>query len=107
MDDDADGYGKYSIFAQSTVIFAMTCMYSGDKERSLALAESTWRNLVLKQGLGWDMTHIVHSSDGHKVFGADYNQQSVIWSLPAALEGQDVSGPCEPGGLIYDMLNAD
>jgi len=107
MTIENDGYGKYCVFTQNTIIFAMTCMYSGQAERGLELAESTWRNLVLKQGLGWDMTHIVHAGEGgRKVFGADYNQQSVIWSLPAAIEGADVSGPVREGGLVYDMLLA-
>jgi len=104
--DDADTYGKYSIFAQNTMIFAMTCMYAGQQERGLALAEGTWRNLVLKQGLGWDMTHIVHAEDGHKMFGADYNQMGVIWFLPSAIEGADVTGPLLEGGLVADMIKA-
>ena len=104
MSIEGDAYGKYCVFTQNTVVLAMTAMYCGDKERGLALVESVWRNLVLKQGLGWDMTHIVHAEDGRKVFGADYNQQSVIWSLPAAIEGTDISGPLREGGLVSDML---
>jgi len=106
MSVEGDAYGKYCVFTQNTIVLAMTCMYSGQRERGLELAESTWRNLVLKQGLGWDMTHIVHALDGHKVFGADYNQQSVIWSLPAALEGTDAAGPLREGGVVRDMLEA-
>jgi len=104
--DDADNYGKYSIFAQNTIVFAMTCMYAGQLERGLELAEQTWRNLVIKQGLGWDMCHIVHAADGHQMFGADYNQMGVIWFLPSAIEGRDVTGPLREGGLVSDMLEA-
>jgi uncharacterized protein (DUF608 family) len=104
--DDADAYGKYCVFTQNTIVLAMTGLYCGDRERSLKLAESTWRNLIVKQRLGWDLTHIVDARDGHRVFGAEYNQQAVIWSLPAALEGKDASGPCEPGGIVFEMLKS-
>ncbi|MCL2666043.1 MAG: GH116 family glycosyl hydrolase, partial [Defluviitaleaceae bacterium] len=104
--DDADNYGKYSIFAQNTIIFAMTCMYGGFKERGYELAENTWRNLIIKQGLGWDMTHIVHALDGHKMFGSDYNQMGVIWFLPAAMEGTDITGPMREGHLVQSILEA-
>lgn len=106
MSDAADGYGKYAIFTQNTIILAMTAIYAGDFDRGLALAETTWRNLVLKQGLGWDMTHIVHSNDGRKVFGSDYNQQSVIWFLPSALAGGDAATPARDGGIIERILKA-
>ena len=75
-------------------------------DRALKLAEDTWRTLVLRQRLGWDLTHIVDARDGHKVFGAEYNQQGVIWSLLAAIEGKDASGPCEPGGVVADLLES-
>ncbi len=106
LDDEEDAYGKHSIFTQNTIILAITYLYTGQYERGMELARSTWENLVLKQGLGWDMTHIVHAGDGHKMFGADYNQQSVIWMLPAALMGTDIAGPAGDGGLVADMLAA-
>ena len=102
--DDEDAYGKYNIFTQNTIVLAMTCMYCGQSDRGMELAESTWRNLVIRQGLGWDMTHQVHAKDGHKIFGSDYNQQSVIWSMLAAMEGKDISAPCKEGGIVSDML---
>lgn len=104
--DTNDAYGKYSIFTQNTIVLAMTYLYAGQYERGMDLAYNTWRNLIIKQGLGWDFTHIVHALDGCKMFGADYNQQSVIWSLPAAIMGKDVSAPCKPGGIVFEMLKA-
>lgn len=104
--DADDSYGKYSIFTQNTIVLAMTYMYAGQYERGMELAYNTWRNLIIKQGLGWDCTHIVHALDGRKLFGADYNQQSVIWSLPAAMQGKDVSAPYKPGGVVFEMLRA-
>lgn len=104
--DDEDAYGKYCIFTQNTIVLAMTYMYAGQYERGMELAYTTWRNLIINQGLGWDCTHIVHAIDGRKLFGADYNQQSVIWSMLAAIQGKDVSAPIQPGGVVHEMLKA-
>jgi hypothetical protein len=30
----------------------------------------------------------------------------MLWSLPAALAGQAVDGPCEPGGLVDRVIKA-
>ena len=106
MADETDGYGQYAIFAQNTIVLAMTCMYCGEYDLGLSLAETTWRNLIINQGLGWDMTHIVHAQDGHKLFGTDYNQMSVIWSLLAAIEGTDVSGPAREGHIVAEILKS-
>lgn len=103
---DDDAYGKNSIFAQNTIVLAMTYMYTGQYERGMELAYNTWRNEIIKQGLGWDMTHIVNALDGRKMFGADYNQQSVIWSLPSAMRAGDLSDPCKPGGVVFEILRA-
>ena len=43
---------------------------------------------------------------GEREFGSDYYQDMILWSLPAAIEQQDVSAPCKPGGLVDRMLRA-
>jgi hypothetical protein len=43
---------------------------------------------------------------GERTFGNDYYQDMMLWSLPAALAGEDVSGPTKPGGLVDRILNA-
>jgi hypothetical protein len=30
----------------------------------------------------------------------------MLWSVPAAMAGQDLSGPCKPGGLVDRILKA-
>ena len=30
----------------------------------------------------------------------------MLWSLPAAMQGEDLSEPCSPGGLIDRVLRA-
>jgi hypothetical protein len=30
----------------------------------------------------------------------------MLWSVPAAMAGQDLAGPCKPGGLVARILKA-
>ena len=43
---------------------------------------------------------------GERVFGNDYYQDMMLWSLPAAIDGKDFGAPTKPGGLVDQMLNA-
>jgi len=43
---------------------------------------------------------------GETVYGHDSYQAMMIWSLPAVLAGQDLSGPVKPGGLVDRVLQA-
>ena len=43
---------------------------------------------------------------GERVFGNDYYQDMMLWSLPAAIFGQTVDGPCKPGGLVDRIIKA-
>jgi hypothetical protein len=36
----------------------------------------------------------------------DGYQDMMLWSLPAAIAGQRVDSPCQPGGLVDRMLQA-
>ena len=43
---------------------------------------------------------------GERTFGNDYYQDLMLWSLPAALAGQTVDEPCQPGGLVHRIIEA-
>ena len=47
-----------------------------------------------------------HVDTGERTFGNDYYQDLMLWSLPAALEGKDLSGPAKAGGLVDRILKA-
>ena len=102
------GYGAYSYFPPELLMLAMTFMYYGDREFGLELAHKAWHNLVCQQGYTWDMPNIMRgdADTGERTFGNDYYQDMMLWSLPAALEGQDVSAPCKPGGLVDRVIRA-
>ncbi|NPV54319.1 MAG: hypothetical protein HPY71_12510 [Firmicutes bacterium] len=102
------GYGPYSMFPPEVLMLAMTYMYNGEKEFGLELARRCWHNIVCKQGLTWDQPNIFRgdADTGERVFGADYYQNMILWSLPAAMEGKDLRGPVDTGGLVDRVINA-
>lgn len=102
------GYGTYSYFPPEALMLAMNYMYEGQRQFGLDLAHKVWRNLVCTQGYTWDMPNIMRGDveTGERTFGNDYYQDMILWSLPAALAGQDVSGPVHPGGLVDRVLKA-
>jgi uncharacterized protein (DUF608 family) len=102
------GYGTFSYFPPEALMLAMTYMYNGQKEFGMELARRAWHNIVCKHGYTWDMPNIMRGDQdtGERVFGNDYYQDMIIWSLPAALAGTDVNAPCKPGGLVERMIKA-
>ena len=45
------------------------------------------------------MPNVLDGLTGEFVYGNDYYQELALLALPAALEGNDLSGPVQPGGL--------
>jgi hypothetical protein len=43
---------------------------------------------------------------GQKSYGNDYYQCMMLWAAPAALRGEDLSGPCRRGGLVDRVIRA-
>jgi hypothetical protein len=86
----------------------MVYMYHGDREFGLELAEEVWHNLICDQGYTWDMPNIMRGDQdtGESVFGHDYYQNLMLWSLPSALAGEDFGAPTRPGGLVDRIRHA-
>ncbi|MDE3100215.1 MAG: hypothetical protein KGJ88_12155 [Verrucomicrobiota bacterium] len=102
------GYGTYSYFPPEALMLAMTYMYQGSLEFGSWLAYRVWHNLVCVQGYTWDTPNIMRGDKdtGKRVYGHDYYQNMMLWSLPAALEGKDFSAPMRTGGLVDRILKA-
>jgi uncharacterized protein (DUF608 family) len=102
------GYGTYSYFPPELLMLAMTYMYHGETEFGLELARRCWENITCTQRLTWDQPNFFRGDvdTGERAFGNDYYQNMMLWSLPAALEGADLSAPCQPGGLVDRVLQA-
>ena len=62
--------------------------------------------MVRKHGMARDLYCLIMTDTGGRRTGADYYQNMIIWSVPAALSGTDFSDPCQAGGLVYRIKNA-
>jgi uncharacterized protein (DUF608 family) len=105
---EVKGYGTYSYFPPEALMLAMTYMYNGRRDFGIELARKVWRNLICLQGYTWDMPNIMRgdADTGERTFGNDYYQDMMLWSLPAAMAGEDLSAPVKPGGLVNRVLRA-
>ena len=99
-------YGLYAMFPPEVVILGMTYIYAGQKHFGLDLVRKHWENLVLTQRHPWDLPNIVRGDTGARVFGTDYYQNMVLWTLPAALDNQDLKQTVGQGSLIDRILQA-
>jgi hypothetical protein len=80
-------------------------IYSGDLERGVELIHSTWRKMVVEGQMAWDMPgHI--TPEGTTGCGLEYYHNTMLWTLPIAVLGQDLKAFCEPGGLVDRMVKA-
>jgi uncharacterized protein (DUF608 family) len=102
------GYGTYSYFPPELLMLAMTYIYHGEKKFGLELARRCWENITCIQRLAWDQPNLFRGDldTGERVFGNDYYQNMMLWSLPAVLEGKDLTGPCQHGGLVDQIIQA-
>ncbi|MCL5995836.1 MAG: GH116 family glycosyl hydrolase, partial [Chloroflexi bacterium] len=101
------GYGTYSYFTPELYMLAMTFMYGGQREFGLDLLRRCQENLV-HWGYIWDAPNTFRGDmdTGQRAFGADYYQNMMLWGVPAALRGEDLSAPAKPGGLVARVLAA-
>lgn len=84
----------------------MTYIYHGQRDQGLDIIKRNMDNLVRKQRHPWDLPNLLRCDDGRRTYGTDYFQNMALWTVPAALAGQDLTGPCQPGGLAARVLQA-
>jgi uncharacterized protein (DUF608 family) len=101
------GYGSYSYFYAEVLMLAMNYMYEGEREFGLDLAGRAWENLVLKWGDAWNLpNYVIGSADTGEGQWPDYYQLMMLWSLPAALQGEDLASLLKDGGLVQRVIEA-
>ena len=94
------------IHLPSVLMLGMTYMYAGERDFGLDLCRRAMENVICRQRAGWDWAILYDGISGGRIYGNDYYQDLVIWSLPAALANEDLSGPLEAGGLVHRMIKA-
>jgi hypothetical protein len=82
-------------------------MYEGQREFGMDLLRRCQENLV-HWGYIWDAPNTFRGDmdTGQRAFGADYYQNMMLWGVPAALNGQDLSAPARSGGLVARVIAA-
>ncbi|MBI4587111.1 MAG: hypothetical protein HY717_24125 [Planctomycetes bacterium] len=99
-------YEPYHFFSSELLMLAGTYMYEGQIDYGLELARRSMNNIICEQGMAWDMAIIIAGDTGKRFQGNDYYQNMILWSLPAAIDGGDLTAPLKPGGLVHRVLKA-
>jgi hypothetical protein len=94
------------IHIPSTLMLAMSYLYEARVEQGLEIARRAMHALCCRNRSVWDTFIFLSGETGGKVYGNDYYQNMVLWSLPSALEGGDLAAPCRPGGLVDRIIAA-
>jgi uncharacterized protein (DUF608 family) len=100
------GYGAISYFTPELFMLAMTYMYAGDKDLGMEIARRGMHAITIIEGSIWNQPNMIRGDDGDRMFGSHYDQNMMLWALPAAWDGQDIAGACAPGGFIDRILKA-
>ena len=99
-------YGTYGYFVPEICMLSATYIYNGQRELGLRLLKSCLEGIAVKHGDLWNQPNVVSGDTGARIYGSDYYQNMILWTLPAALAGQDLRGACAPGGLVDRILQA-
>jgi hypothetical protein len=94
------------VHAPSTLMLAQTYLHKGDAERGLELARRVMHALCVVNRSVWNTFIFYDGNSGRKVYGNDYYQNMVLWSMPAAIDRTDLAGPAAPGGLVDRIIQA-
>jgi len=83
-------------------------MYEGERDFGLELYRRLMENVICKLGCTWEFPNQTRGDKdtGEIVYGNDYYTNMVLWMLLAAMEGKDISGPTQPGGLVDRVIQA-
>jgi hypothetical protein len=78
---------------------------SGQKTAGEGMARRMMSAIVLQDGAAWELPNILNA-DGRRIHGDDFYQLMMLWSLPLALEGEDIAGTCSADGFVGRILKA-
>lgn len=99
-------YGTYAMFPPELVMLGMNYILAGEHRYGQELVEKHWQTICLSHGHAWDVPNIISGDDGRRMFGTDYYQLMMLWALPAAILGQNLTAFTGPGSLVEQILQA-
>ena len=100
------GYGPNAFFVPEVYMLAMTYIYAGERDFGLELARRCAYSLNIHNLLTWNQPNLLRADTGDVLFGSHYDQNMMLWALPAALEGKDLRTFCSPGGFVDRVVRA-
>ena len=103
-DDKIAEFGNQSMFLPEVMILAMTYMYAGEKDFGMNMLEDTLQQVLLNNGRMWDLPNTILGNTCDRQFGTDYYQNGMLWTIPAAIAGQDLMSLCRKDQLVDRML---
>jgi len=99
-------WGDAGTFSSEGFMLGMTYLYNGQRDEGEDVIRRTLAYVMIRNGYTWDFPLVWEVDSGKRVYGSDYYQNMMLWSVPAVMAGQDLSGPCKPGGLVDRILRA-
>lgn len=90
----------------ATLMLGMSYMQHGQTAFGLDLCRRAMTNVVAGQRGGWDWGILYDAISGRRIYGNDYYQMLMLWSLPAVLAGGSLEQPLQQGELVHRMLAA-
>jgi uncharacterized protein (DUF608 family) len=96
----------WAIIPEENLMAGMAFIYGGDRKTGLKIIHDTWYDQACRYGYPWDLCNLLMPYSGKRACGTEYNHNMVIWTVPAALKGQDLKTLCAPGGLVDKVLKA-
>ena len=99
------GYGTYGYFPPEVFMLGATYIYNGQRTTGLQLVKNSLEAIV-KWGYAWTQPNEVNGQTGARIYGSDYYQNMMLWSLPAALAGHDIQQAIAPGNLVQRIIAA-
>ena len=100
------GYGPNAFFVPEVYMLAMTYMYAGERDFGLELARRCVYSLNIHNLLTWNQPNLLRADNGDVLFGSHYDQNMMLWALPAALEKKGIGTFCAEGGFVDRILKA-
>jgi uncharacterized protein (DUF608 family) len=99
-------YGVYTMVVAEVLLLSMIYIQHGEREYGLELARKHWDNLVNRQRHAWDMPNMVRGDTGERYIGTDYYQAMMLWALPLALEGENLTNAYGAGSFVGRVIQA-
>jgi non-lysosomal glucosylceramidase len=100
---DPGYWGTQGVHPPGTMQASMVYMYNGRIEEGLEFIRRAVNDIVQKSWY-WDWPVCIEGTEPR--IGADYYQNLMLWSVPAVLAGQDLTGPTRDDGLVERMIAA-